>query len=115
MKREAEHRFLGRVAMPLPQTIEKRAFTLDGERIELTVVVFAGITHILVPASLWGENAAKKAEHAARVWAKELPPVFGLLLFDGKEAAAAEPLLSGHIWRQGRRRMLPFPSSSPAA
>ena len=31
-----------------------------------------------------------------------------------KEAAAAEPLLSGHIWRQGRRRMLPFPSSSPA-
>ena len=46
MKREAEHRFLGRVAMPLPQTIEKRAFTLDGERIELTVVVFAGITHI---------------------------------------------------------------------
>lgn len=34
MKREAEHRFLGRVAMPLPQTIEKRAFTLDGERIE---------------------------------------------------------------------------------
>lgn len=36
MKREAEHRFLGRVAMPLPQTIEKRAFTLDGERIELT-------------------------------------------------------------------------------
>ena len=79
MKREAEHRFLGRVAMPLPQTIEKRAFTLDGERIELTAVVFAGITHILVPASLWGENAAKKAEHAARVWAKELPPVFGLL------------------------------------
>ena len=32
MKREAEHRFLGRVAMPLPQTIEKRAFTLDGEK-----------------------------------------------------------------------------------
>lgn len=60
MKREAEHRFLGRVAMPLLQTIEKRAFTLDGERIELTAVVFAGITHILVPASLWGENAAKR-------------------------------------------------------
>ena len=71
MKREAEHRFLGRVAMPLPQTIEKRAFTLDGERIELTAVVFAGITHILVPASLWGENAVRKAEHAARVWAKD--------------------------------------------
>ena len=93
MKREAQHRLLGRVAMPLPQTIEKRAFTLDGERIELTAVVFAGITHILVPASLWGENAAKKAEHAARVWAKELPPVFGLLLFDEKEKSL-KPLVA---------------------
>ncbi|MFR5717517.1 MAG: hypothetical protein ACLUD9_01955 [Anaerotignum faecicola] len=43
----------------LPQCIETRAFTLDGERIELTAVVFAGITHILVPVSLWGENAEK--------------------------------------------------------
>ena len=93
MKREAEHRFLGRVAMPLPQTIEKRAFTLDGERIELTAVVFAGITHILVPASLWGENAAKKAEHAARVWAKELPPVFGRLLFEVGDVSL--------IWERG--------------
>lgn len=104
MKREAEHRFLGRVAMPLPQTIEKRAFTLDGERIELTAVVFAGITHILVPASLWGENAAKKAEHAARVWAKELPPVFGLLLFDEKEKSL-KPLVEvgdvSLIWERG--------------
>ena len=66
IERETEHRFLGRVAMPLPQCIETRAFTLDGERIELTAVVFAGITHILVPVSLWGENAAKKAERAAR-------------------------------------------------
>lgn len=104
MKREAEHRFLGRVAMPLPQTIEKRAFTLDGERIELTAVVFAGITHILVPASLWGENAAKKAEHAARVWAKELPPVFGLLLFDEQEKSL-KPLVAVEdvslIWERG--------------
>lgn len=90
--------------MPLPQTIEKRAFTLDGERIELTAVVFAGITHILVPASLWGENAAKKAEHAARVWAKELPPVFGLLLFDEQEKSL-KPLVAVEdvslIWERG--------------
>ena len=91
MKREAEHRFLGRVAMPLPQTIEKRAFTLDGERIELTAVVF-------------GESAAKKAEHAARVWAKELPPVFGLLLFDEQEKSL-KPLVAVEdvslIWERG--------------
>ena len=104
IEREAEHRFLGRVAMPLPQCIETRAFTLDGERIELTAVVFAGITHILVPVSLWGENAAKKAEHAARVWAKELPPVFGLLLFDEKEKSL-KPLVAVEdvslIWERG--------------
>ncbi|WP_277118603.1 hypothetical protein [Anaerotignum faecicola] len=104
MEREAEHRFLGRVAMPLPQTIEKRAFTLDGERIELTAVVFAGITHILVPVSLWGENAVRKAEHAARVWAKELPPVFGLLLFDEQEKSL-KPLVAVEdvslIWERG--------------
>ena len=130
MKRETEQRFLGRVAMPLPQCIETRAFTLDGERIELTAVVFAGITHILVPVSLWGENAAKKAERAARVWAKELPPVFGLLLFDEKEKSL-KPLVAVEdvslIWERGcgsgtsavgaylaAREILPFPSSSPA-
>ena len=83
---------------------ETRAFTLDGERIELTAVVFAGITHILVPVSLWGENAAKKAERAARVWAKELPPVFGLLLFDEKEKSL-KPLVAVEdvslIWERG--------------
>lgn len=104
IERETEHRFLGRVAMPLPQTIETRAFTLDGERIELTAVVFAGITHILVPVSRWGENAAKKAERAARVWAKELPPVFGLLLFDEKEKSL-KPLVAVEdvslIWERG--------------
>ena len=104
IERETEHRFLGRVAMPLPQCIETRAFTLDGERIELTAVVFAGITHILVPVSLWGENAAKKAERAARVWAKELPPVFGLLLFDEKEKSL-KPLVAVEdvslIWERG--------------
>ena len=104
IERETEHRFLGRVAMPLPQCIEMRAFTLDDERIELTAVVFAGITHILVPVSLWGENAAKKAERAARVWAKELPPVFGLLLFDEKEKSL-KPLVAVEdvslIWERG--------------
>lgn len=104
MKRETEHRFLGRVAMPLPQCIETRAFTLDDERIELTAVVFAGITHILVPVSLWGDNAAKEAERAARVWAKELPPVFGLLLFDEKEKSL-KPLVAVEdvslIWERG--------------
>ena len=99
IERETEHRFLGRVAMPLPQCIETRAFTLDGERIELTAVVFAGITHILVPASLWGENAAKKAEHAARVWAKELPPVFDEQEKSLKPLVAVEDV--SLIWERG--------------
>ena len=106
IERETEHRFLGRVAMPLPQCIETRAFTLDGERIELTAVVFAGITHILVPVSLWGENAAKKAERAARVWAKELPPVFGLLLFDEPETSGCGGGCQSHLGKRLRQRNL---------
>ena len=39
----------------LPQCIETRAFTLDGERIELTAVVFAGITRHPRPCVPWGE------------------------------------------------------------
>ncbi len=104
MERETENRFFGRVAMPLPQRIETRTFTLDGEKIELTAVVFAGITHIIVPVSLWGEDAVKKAERAAKVWAKELPPVFGILLFD-EEENGLRPLVAVEdvslIWERG--------------
>lgn len=104
MERETENRFCGRVAMPLPQAIESRKFTLDGEKIELTAVVFAGITHIIVPISLWGAEAEKKAERAAKAWAKELPPVFGLLLFDEKENSL-KPLVAVEevslIWERG--------------
>ena len=104
MERETENRFLGRVAMPLPQEIETRTFTLDGEKIELTAVVFAGITHIIVPVSLWGEDAAEKAERAAKVWAKDLPPVFGILLFD-EEKSGLKPLVAVEnvslIWERG--------------
>ena len=104
MERETENRFLGRVAMPLPQSIETRAFMLDGKKIELVAVVFAGITHIIIPVSLWGEAAAEKAERAAKAWAKELPPVFGLLLLD-EEEHSLKPLVAVEdvslIWERG--------------
>lgn len=102
--RREEKGFFGRVAMPLPQKIEKRAFTLEGESMELDTVVFAGITHIIVPMSLWGEDAAAKAEQAAKAWAGELPAAFGILLFD-EEKSELKPLVSVEnvslIWERG--------------
>lgn len=104
MERETENGFCGRVAMPLPQAIEARRFTLDGEKLELTAVVFAGITHIIVPMSLWGEKGREKAERAAQAWAKALPPVFGILLFD-EETHCLQPLVAVEavslIWERG--------------
>ncbi|MGN1230529.1 MAG: hypothetical protein ACI4TP_01395 [Anaerotignum sp.] len=103
IKRE-EKGFFGRVAMPLPQKIEKRAFSLEGESVELDTVVFAGITHIIVPVSLWGEDGAVKAEQAAKAWANEMPAAFGILLFDA-EKGGLRPLVSVEnvslIWERG--------------
>lgn len=102
--REAENAFSGRVTMPLPSAIEERTFWLDGEGLELTAVVFAGITHIVIPVSLWGEAARQKAERAARAWAKELPAVFGLLLLDEREQRLQPLVAVGEvslIWERG--------------
>lgn len=104
MERQTENRFCGKVAMPLPQAIETREFTLDGEKIKLTAVAFAGITHIIVPVSLWGEAAMEKAERAAKAWAQDLSPVFGILLFD-EEKNSLKPLVAVEdvslIWERG--------------
>lgn len=103
MKKE-EKGYWGRVAMPLPKSIENRAFHLDGETYALPVVVFEGISHIIVPVSLWGENGMKKAEQAAKVWAEEMPAAFGILLFD-EEKSELRPLVSVQgvtlIWERG--------------
>lgn len=103
IKRE-EKGFSGRVAMPLPKAMEKRVFTLDGENMELTAVVFEGITHIIVPASLWGKGGVAKAEQAAKVWMHEMPAAFGILLFD-EEKGELKPLVSVEnvslIWERG--------------
>lgn len=103
MKKE-ETGFSGRVAMPLPKAIEYRKFHLEGDIFELAVVVFEGISHIIVPVSLWGEKAVEKAEQAAKVWADEMPAAFGILLF-AEEKGELKPLVSVQgvtlIWERG--------------
>lgn len=103
IKRE-ENGFSGRVAMPLPQAMGKKTFMLDGESMELMTVVFAGITHIIVPVDIWGKDAAAKAERAAKKWADEMPAVFGILLF-AEEKQELKPLVSVQnvslIWERG--------------
>ena len=103
MKKE-EKGFSGRVAMPLPKAIEHKTFRLNDETYELDVVVFEGISHIIVPAALWGENATEKAELAAKEWAEHMPAAFGILLFD-EEKGECQPLVSVQgvtlIWERG--------------
>lgn len=103
MKKE-EKGFLGRVSMPLPKTIENKRFCLDGKTYTLPVVAFAGISHIIVPTALWGENGKEKAERAARQWAAEMPQAFGILLFDEEDYRLC-PLVyvqgASCIWERG--------------
>lgn len=103
MKKE-EKGYSGRVAMPLPKAIEYRIFHLEGETCELAVVVFEGISHIIVPAALWGEAGVKKAELAAVEWADKMPAAFGILLFD-EAKGELRPLVSVQgvtlIWERG--------------
>ena len=99
-----ENGWLGRVAMPLPKAIEQKKFRLNGEIYKLDVVMFEGISHIIVPVSLWGENAVELAEQAAKDWAAEMPAAFGILLFD-EEKGELHPLVSVQgatlIWERG--------------
>lgn len=103
MKKEGKG-FFGKVAMPLPEAVEQKTFCLNGESYTLDVVVFAGISHIIVPMSLWEENGVKKAEQAAKEWAEEMPAAFGILLFD-REKMELRPLVSIQgatlIWERG--------------
>ncbi|MBR5816343.1 MAG: hypothetical protein IKY38_02840 [Anaerotignum sp.] len=102
--RKEEKGFFGKVAMPLPKGMEKKIFSLEGETYELDVVVFEGISHIIVPVSLWGEDGVRKAELAAKEWAEEMPEAFGILLFD-EENSTCRPLVSVMgvtlIWERG--------------
>lgn len=103
MKKE-EKCFSGRVAMPLPKAIEHKKFHLNGKTFELDMVVFEGISHIIVPVALWGETAVEMAEKAAKDWASEMPGAFGILLFD-EEKGECKPLVSVQgvtlIWERG--------------
>ena len=102
--RKEENGFFGKVAMPLPKGIEKKTFCLEGETYELDMVVFEGISHIIVPASLWGADGVRKAELAAKEWAGEMPEAFGILLFD-EANSVCRPLVSVMgvtlIWERG--------------
>ena len=102
--RAEENGYFGRVEMPLPEYIEEREFSLNGKSYRFSVVVFEGITHIIVPAAMWGEDGAALAEQAAKEWKAELPEVFGILLYDA-EKETLHPLVavgeSSLIWEKG--------------
>ena len=99
-----ENGYHGRVEMPLPERIEERAFSLSGKRYCFSVVVFEGITHIIVPAEAWGADGVLLAELAAKEWKDVLPEVFGILLYHAEEQTVCPLVAVGEsslIWEKG--------------
>ncbi len=102
--RREEQGFWGRVSMPLPKQITEAVFRLDEQELRLPVVEFDGISHVIILMERWEKIGREQAEQAARLWAKELPPAFGLLLFDEAQRQL-HPLVSVEnvslIWERG--------------
>ena len=98
--------FLCTLRMPEPERIEERGFSLYGRDYRFATVYLPGITHILIPCALAGENPRTFAEGAAVAWAEEIETdAFGVILYD-EPSCAIEPLVcvktSGTtVWERG--------------
>ncbi len=104
MKKTVEG-FTGRLSMPLPVAYGFLPYSLEKENYRLFTVEFAGITHIIVPDSLWGDCAKEKAEQAAELWEKEISAdAFGILLLN-EQTMTLTPFVSvrgaGRVWERG--------------
>ena len=104
MKKEADG-YLGQLSMPLPTKIATETYVLNGLSYELETVYLPGITHIIVPKTLWGEKAREKAEQAVTAWENQITEeAFGILLFDATEMTL-EPLVcvknASLVWERG--------------
>lgn len=101
---KGEKDYFGIVAMPLAKEIKEMRFPLEGEMLSLPVVVFEGITHVIVDQSIWGVAYLEKAKKAAKAWAQFLPQAFGILIWDGEEKKLT-PLVcvqgSSLVWERG--------------
>lgn len=97
--------YLGQLSMPLPTEIITETYVLDDVSYRLETVYLPGITHIIVPKTLWGQTAREKAEQAAKAWENQISEeAFGILLFDEGEMTL-EPLVcvknASLVWERG--------------
>lgn len=97
--------FQGKISMPLPVSYGFQDYSLEGKNYSLFTVDFLGICHIIVPKSLWGEDAKERAEQAAEAWENEISAdAFGILLLE-ESSMELEPLVSvrgaGRVWERG--------------
>lgn len=95
----------GFMDMPLPKSITKKQYLLDGVAYDLDMVDFGGIVHIVVPTAVWGKNARMQAERAAMCWQEEMEAeAFGILLLDeAKSEMSALVCVKGAslVWERG--------------
>lgn len=97
--------FWGSVSMPLPFWMGEKNYLFEGKTLSLFTVGFDGITHIIVPKSLWQEKAKENAKKASSLWESDIETeAFGILLFDEK-TMELEPLVcvknSSLVWEKG--------------
>lgn len=100
-----EQHFMGTLEMPLPLSVEQRNYVLHDITYTLQTVCFAGIWHIVVPKSLWGENSTLYAEQAASAWENQIDAdAFGILIWD-EQTKVLQSLVcvknASLIWERG--------------
>ncbi len=80
---KTEKHFIGTLEMPLPLCVAQKTYMLHDKSYFLETVCFAGIWHIIVPKSLWGEKSTHYAEQAAKAWENQIDTAaFGILIWD---------------------------------
>lgn len=104
MRKEANG-YYGFMHMPLPKSIQKKEYVLDGIAYTLDTVDFGGIVHIVVPTAVWGNRANVQAERAALCWQQSIDAeAFGILLLDEEQSKMSALVCvkgASLVWERG--------------
>jgi len=76
-------KYLGTVYMPLPLSIEENSYIIDGNKLNLTTVVFDGIMHIILPQNYIGADFKNILEKSIESLNMQIDyDAFGIIVFD---------------------------------
>ncbi|WP_270168849.1 diaminopimelate epimerase [Paenibacillus sp. SYP-B4298] len=104
--RRSDNRYICRVAMPPPRTIERRTFTYEEEQLEAVLVSYEQSFHLILEVELLDEAVRRKAMALARLLG--MAPgskLVGMMLYR-RQTNELEPLiyvpaLDSLVWERG--------------